>query len=64
MRTLTIQESCTPREKLDSNLESMYINRILDTLLTIPPEYWKTVMRIVTRWVEAGITSGKVKGKP
>lgn len=61
MSPLTTQKDSTPQ---DLDLELMYINRILDTLLTIPPEYWKGVMRTVTRWVEAGLTSSKVNKKP
>jgi len=65
MSTLTTQKDRMSQESSDlRHDESVYINRILDTLLTIPPQYWRVVMRTVTRWVEAGLTSDKEEETP
>jgi len=61
MGTLTTEKGSMPQKRLGPSCESVFINRILDTLLTIPSEHWKAVMRTVTRWVEAGLTSNTVK---
>ncbi len=64
MSTLTNGKSYRSlEENLDGDLEFIYINRILDTLLTIPPEYQKSVIRIVASWIEAGVTCVSTKEK-